>query len=314
MINLFKQLSAEQLPLLKFPFRSELNMEAFIVENPQIITNDDMSNPQILTYELFLKDGRRDKLTDGRIDILAEFNNDTLSVIELKNTIVSQKYLEQLESYLEKFSENKVEIMNNIDSKNDYSDYKVSGVLVGCDFDSSIAIKLQNGYNTKHGCEIIGVKLNRYKTEDSSECYIMTELLSSPKSSVNRIRYDSWEIFAEIQKKKNIPNNIINVAKQIHDYFVEDKKLIVLSNVKYANTTFTLNVPQKQRKKVFAYVILRESNIKIYMVTINEELNRGISWHENRDWYPNSCFIECTSFNDDVKNAINSSYNVVINY
>jgi hypothetical protein len=50
-------------------------MEAYIIENENVLMIDEDDQIQIIDFELSLKDGRQSKNTDGRIDLLALFNN-----------------------------------------------------------------------------------------------------------------------------------------------------------------------------------------------------------------------------------------------
>ena len=309
-MNIFKQVAAKNLNIKEFPFFSELNIEAYIIENPQILSSDELSNPEIINSQIYLHAGR--KVGDGRIDLLAKTDNDILLVIEIKKGKLNLNHLQQLEDYLSEFNKNKIKIMKDVDPNNDYSNFQLKGIIVGLDIESVIKEKISNGYSVGDA-EIYGLTINRFTTSDSSENYIITDMFVPKSSSLTR--YNDWDEYAKKQNQSGISKEIVSVGKRIHDDFVN---LYHLSkeNIKYTPTTYTLNVPVSQRKRVFAYVIMRKNDIKIYLNN-NGICPPGAYPHERLDRYPNTHYILIkneTDYNDNVKEMISDSYEVIINY
>lgn len=310
MVNLFKQIAAKNINIKEFPFFSELNIEAFIIENPQILSSDEIINPEIINSQIYLHAGRSEG--DGRIDLLAKTSNDILLVIEIKNGILNDIHLNQLGDYLKAFEKKKKDIMQGIDPDNDYENFQIKGILIGIEITSSLKDKLLQGCIFGNS-EIYGLIINRFTTHDSTENYIMTDYILPHVSQ--RIRYKVWGEFVNNQKRRGVPTNIINISKKIHDDFIKQFKLSE-GNVQYTPTTFTLSVPASQRKRVFAYAILRKNDVKIYL-TNNGLCPNGAFPHENLDRYPDSHYVIITNdsdYNDQVKKMISDSYEVIINY
>ena len=147
-MQLFKHLTANNIKLVPYNFLRELSMEAYLIENRNvlILDNDNFSDIEIIDVELSLKSGRKTKKTDGRIDILAIYDQLTLAIIELKLGELNQLHLEQLEDYLternqilDKYRE-QLEIENN-------EEVKWRGILVGSSIDSN----LENGTYEANG-------------------------------------------------------------------------------------------------------------------------------------------------------------------
>ncbi len=309
-MNLFKQIAAKNINIKEFPFFSELNIEAFIIENPQILSSDEIINPEIINSQIFLHAGRSDG--DGRIDLLAKTSNDILLITEIKNGILNDSHLKQLEDYLKAFDSNKTNIMRGIDPDNDYENFQLKGILIGLGIISSLKDKLSQGYIIGNS-EVYGLTINRFTTHDSTENYIMTDYILPHVSQ--RIRYKVWEEFSKSQKQRGISESVINIGKTIHDDFIKQYKLSEI-NVQYTPTTFTLSVPSSQRKRVFVYAILRKNDLKIYL-TNNGICPSGAFPHENLDRYPDSHYVLITTdsdYNDQVKKMISDSYEVVSNY
>ena len=76
-MRLLKHFTANEEQLESFPFKRELSMESYLVENEGILAldNDSYSDVTIVQEELTLKRGRSSKDTDGRIDILATYSS-----------------------------------------------------------------------------------------------------------------------------------------------------------------------------------------------------------------------------------------------
>ena len=101
-MRLLRHFTANEEQLKKFPFKRELSMESYLVENEGVLAldNDSYSDVTIVQEELTLKQGRLSKDTDGRIDILATYSNEYIGVIELKLGELNEIHLIQLEDYL----------------------------------------------------------------------------------------------------------------------------------------------------------------------------------------------------------------------
>ncbi len=300
-MNLFKQIAANQILLDEFPFFSELNIEAFILENPQVISNTDIVDPQIIEQQLHVKAGR--KISDGRIDLLAKTAS-YLIIIEVKKGMLEELHLRQLKDYIETFDK------KSIKNADEYQTHKVIGMLVGTDISNNVKVELQENNEQKN----IGLTIKRYKTKDSKETYIMTEFYQ-PKTN-GLVRFENWTNFEVNQKKNGINEHILTLSKKIHDDFVMELKLSENENINYAPNTFTLNVPKKQRKRVFAYVILRKRDIKIYLSNLGI-VPEGAKPHERLDKYPGLHFIILNSledYNNKAKEMIHNSFEIVNNY
>lgn len=301
-MNLFRQIAANPIQLKDFPFFSELNIEAFILENPQVISNDDIFDPEIIAHQLPIINGRGN--TDGRIDLLAKTEG-YLIIIEVKIGMLNPNHIDQLTDYLDNFDRS---ILKDADK---YHNHKLVGLLVGTDISNDVKSVLQDGNDKNQN--MIGLTLKRFKTWDAKENYILTEFYQ-PKSS-GLTRYDSWQQFEDVQLRNGIPKSILQLSKKIHYDFIAELKL-TKENINYTPNTFTLNVSKTQRKKVFAYIILRKKDVKIYLMN-NGKVPEGAKPHERFDRYPHAHFVSLTSMNDytdTIKEMIRNSYDVVDKY
>ena len=103
-MNIYKHFTANGEQLAAFPFRRELAMQAYLIENPGILGLDigsfSSSSVEIIDEELSLVGGRKSKETDGRIDILATYSGEYIGIVELKLGELEEGHLSQLEDYL----------------------------------------------------------------------------------------------------------------------------------------------------------------------------------------------------------------------
>lgn len=178
--NLFKQLAANNLVLEEAPFPSELGMETFLMDNPQILSFGDEQKgyPRIVGCEISL-----DRASDGgdcpqkhglhnaiktdhfhsRLDILVQYGRFKFGILELKKGDVGLKALRQLCDYLT--PERQREIIDIITTEDDLGEYvylqdeknadmvEFIGVLVG----SRASEELQNIVPTNNGWSEEGV-------------------------------------------------------------------------------------------------------------------------------------------------------------
>ena len=98
-MKLYSQLSVNNILLEPAPFKMELVMESFLVENPAVLSFDGDVIPEVLDYEIPLSNGRNKK--NGRIDILAKYTDKLAAIIELKKGLIDIEAYIQLKDYLE---------------------------------------------------------------------------------------------------------------------------------------------------------------------------------------------------------------------
>lgn len=177
-MKLFKQVTANNIELSPYPFRRELAMEAYLIENEDILTldNDNFTEVAILDEEIALKKGRRDR--NGRIDILASYGAEYLSIIELKLNQINESTLDQLESYLDQ----KEQILEIGKYWNDEVKPKWIGVVVGTSISAELQEKLNNGYKYNDVIPIAGIVLNRYRSSDNN-IFVVSDTYFSYKYS-----------------------------------------------------------------------------------------------------------------------------------
>jgi hypothetical protein len=175
-VRLLRHFTANEEQLASFPFKRELSMESYLVENEGILALDDdsYSDVSIIQEELTLKQGRLSKDTDGRIDILATYSSEYIGVIELKLGELNEIHLNQLEDYLE-VKHQIIEQYPDILDKNVSPVPKWVGVLVGTSIHPELAIKINNGYATKCGVPIAALAVQRFKGSNGS-VYVTTDV------------------------------------------------------------------------------------------------------------------------------------------
>ncbi|MDI9358236.1 MAG: hypothetical protein QM528_04775 [Phycisphaerales bacterium] len=173
---LHKHISANNVLLESFPFQRELAMEAYIFENPTVLSMEAVGLNEVSIEECEVKilDGRADRNSDGRIDILAKYGQEYLAVVELKLDKLQECHLAQLESYLkqrQKILETNPKIWDSSVS----DEPKWIGVLIGSNIDPDLMIKIRKGYYVNDtDIPIAALTINRYKGKDGN-VYVVTD-------------------------------------------------------------------------------------------------------------------------------------------
>ena len=175
-MKLHRHFTANEEQLESFPFRRELSMESYLVENEGVLAldNDTFSDVVIIQEELTLKQGRSSKDTDGRIDILLTYSNEYIGVVELKLGELSDIHLEQLEDYLLKKHQVTDQFPDILDP-NVSPEPKWIGVLVGSSISPDLAQKISQGYTTPSGVQIAALTIQRFRGNNGS-VYVTTDI------------------------------------------------------------------------------------------------------------------------------------------
>ncbi len=182
-MQIHRHFTANDIQLKEFKFKRELSMEAYLIENEGVLSLDDdtFNNVEIVETELTLKEGRKSKDTDGRIDILATYSQEYIAVIELKLGQLEEIHLKQLEDYLNK-KEQIESLYPNILDKEVSPTPKWIGVLVGSSIEPELANKIENGYLTDTKVQIAALTIQRFRGEDNS-VYVTTDTYFSKGNS-----------------------------------------------------------------------------------------------------------------------------------
>lgn len=175
-MRLHRHFSANEEQLDAFPFKRELSMESYLVENEGILSLDSeiYTDVTIIQDELTLKQGRPSNDTDGRIDVLATYASEHIAIIELKLGELNDLHLRQLEDYLLQ----KSQILDQFPDILDTSaapQAKWIGVIVGSSIAPELAKKMNDGYVTPEGVPIAGLTMQRFKGANGG-VYVITDV------------------------------------------------------------------------------------------------------------------------------------------
>ncbi len=183
-MKLLRHLTANEEQLESFPFKRELSMESYLVENEGILAldNDTFSDVAIIQDELTLKQGRSSKDTDGRIDIILTYSNEYIGVVELKLGELRDIHLKQLKDYLLK-KHQIIEQFPDILDSNISPEPKWIGVLVGSSIKPELAEKISQGL-TVFDVQIAALTIQRFRGKNGS-IYVTTDIYFK-NNSINK--------------------------------------------------------------------------------------------------------------------------------
>lgn len=172
-MKLYRHVTANNIHLQEFPFQRELSMEAYLVENPEVLRLDDdeLSDVSIVDVELPIVAGRSSKNSDGRVDLIAQYGEDTVAVIELKLGVLNEHHLNQLEDYLNEVNQ----IGEIVRTQLDIESPKYLGILVGSDIEASLSDRISNGDMVAGGIAVAALTIRRFRGEDNN-IYVMTDV------------------------------------------------------------------------------------------------------------------------------------------
>ncbi len=147
--------SGDMVEIKTKPFIFELAMEGYLFDNPNLLSNKTagLNNPEIKSSETVL-------INRKRTDILLQYDNDMMAVVELKNVPVNDAALTQLNGYLKTL----------ISKKEDYVSQWI-GILVGPEIEDAVLKRIET--DKRLSAPIFAVELNRYF--DNNNWFIFTK-------------------------------------------------------------------------------------------------------------------------------------------
>jgi hypothetical protein len=205
-MEIFRQITANNIELKDYPFLRELAMEAYLMENEDILKLDteNFADVTVLDVEIALKEGRKTSNRDGRIDILAKYGLDYLALIELKINEINDNTLKQLEDYLdqkEQLIRKHPEFWDEVENNP-----KWIGVLVGTSISPELQRKLQNGYITESGIPIAGMILRRFRSQQN-EIFVITDTFFNYNYTSRD--FSKFEFKGKVYNKSRLVNKVI---------------------------------------------------------------------------------------------------------
>jgi|HubBroStandDraft_3_1064219.scaffolds.fasta_scaffold43419_2 hypothetical protein len=202
---IFRQFTANNISLKEYPFLKELAMEAYLLENEEILKldNENFNDVTIIDAEIALKQGRKNG--DGRIDILAKYSAEYLGIVEIKLLEINEFSLGQLEDYINQKAQILAELKSEYWDENTVP--KWVGILVGTEISSSLREKLINGYEY-NGIPIAGLTIKRFRSTENeifviSDTYFKFKYLSKDYSKFifNGIEYNKGRLVNSVVRK-----------------------------------------------------------------------------------------------------------------
>lgn len=243
---LHKHISANNVSIDNFPFQREIAMEAYLIENPTVLSmeTDGFNDVEILKCEVTLLDGRIDKNTDGRIDILAKYGQEYLAVVELKLGELTETHLLQLESYL-KERQQILQKFPDVWDTTISNQPKWIGVMIGETINPDLMLKIRKGYYYDIDIPIAALTINRYKGKDGN-VYVITDTYF-----IERVKNKDYTKYIFNGQKFGKNRLVLAVIKD----YVEKNPTITYSQLKVifpdslqGRETFTTETEAKQKR------------------------------------------------------------------
>lgn len=175
-MRLYRHFTANDEKIKEFPFRRELSMEAYLIENESVLALDDDAFSDVSFYEeeVTALGGAQFEGGNGRVDMLVTYSNEYIGVVELKMGTLIEAHLVQLEGYL-KAREAILRQHQKIIDEKETPTPKWVGVLVGSGIDPDLSTKINSGYIFE-GIPIAALVIKRYRGERGN-VYVTTDVI-----------------------------------------------------------------------------------------------------------------------------------------
>ena len=247
-MKVYSQCNLNSVILEPYPFKMELVMEAFLVENPLLLSFGADEIPEIIDYELPINDGRNKR--NGRIDILARYSEKLCAVIELKKGLLDLTAYNQLNEYIsdkEKF--------NNINPKKS----KLCGILVGTQITDEVQKKVSENKKIE-GNICAALVINRYKNPKDGQIFIISDFYGKisekdfSKYSFNGNEYNKRELIKAVVKDVILDSPEISY-EELTNLFSDKMLSRAIKKIE--------DISEKSKKKYFEDIIQLKDDIRI---------------------------------------------------
>ena len=204
-MNLVTKATLNSSKLEPFPFEKELSMESFLIENSEILDfqDEDFPIPEHIECECHLKDGRcsKGKKKNGRLDIVVNYNNATLAIVELKLDEINDVSKEQINDYLKNLSKEELEKLNKM-VELPVDNQQVVGILAAQNIAIPIKesmlknLSMQNSVIGK--IPVFGMEIRRFKR--NADVFVFTDIYRPSKLGKDYTKYEwNGKIYAKNQ-------------------------------------------------------------------------------------------------------------------
>lgn len=205
-----KHFNINNVTLEKYDFDRELNMESFLIENEEVIqiNSDWLKDVSILLSEEPLPNARKKTgKNDGRVDIVAIYNQEYLAIVELKKGKLNKKdHLDdQLQSYLSERDQILKKYENIWDSKLKGTP-KWIGILVGNSIEKELEDYICTQPIGKDVIPIAAIIINRYRGSDKN-IYTVSDVFFNEKHKPKN--YDTYNYNGKILNKGRLALAVI---------------------------------------------------------------------------------------------------------
>jgi hypothetical protein len=286
-----KHLNINNILIDEYKFDRELNMESFIIENPDIIAINDewLGDVNIVLSEAKLLDGRKKSgKRDGRIDLMATYNQDYLAIIELKKGEINMYHLKQLEDYLSE----REKILKMYDTIWDKAagNPKWLGVIIGNEISSELMNFITNQKSGANVIPIAAIVIKRFRGSDKN-IYTTTDVYFNRKHKQKDFSkylykgesYNKGRLALAVIKDYvyNNPNITLHALKQVFPSAIETLLIALEINLKGYARYFTKDediISLKDGSEVVVWTNYGAPSFDIDFVDhYNKELKLGIT-------------------------------------
>lgn len=282
-MEIFRQITANNLTLKDYPFLKELAMEAYLLENEEILKLDkeNFNDITVLDAEIALKQGRKNG--GGRIDILVKYSAEYLGIVELKINEINELSLKQLEDYIDQ----KEQILKY---DKEYWAEQVSpkwvGLLVGTAISNELRDMLLAGYEY-NGIPIAGMTIKRFRSSEN-EIFVISDTFF--KFKYQSKDYSKFSFNGKEYNKGRLVNAVIR-------YYVENNPETTFSDLKQKFPNSIQGNFGVFDSKASANSVFQNTGRKRYYINPDEEIRLA-----------DETICTCTQWNlENIKAFINKS-------
>lgn len=225
----YRHFTANEIPWKEEAFRWEIAMQAYLIDNPAILSLSGSEDEEVEVLETELKiEGVRNKdQGNGRVDLLVGFGDSSYGIVEIKKGSFSlgPGGYDQLADYV-KGRQKIVEAHGDMfygdtapHLKVDVGNFDWKAVAVCTQIDPKLIMKLWAGELRVDGVELIVIELNRFRSKlHDDQVFVISQVyreLQRTKPASNRRQAPNFEFEFE-GRSYRAPSLALSIVKRWH--------------------------------------------------------------------------------------------------
>jgi hypothetical protein len=158
-MQIFRHLTVNNITFKPDEFKREIHLQGFLVSNEEVLSlgEEPYIDPTVLDEE-FVSVRKQSRSGKGRIDLVVQYSENNIGIVEIKKVQLNELHLSQLKDYLSDIDVTKFKV----DPDPITEKPELVGILVGPSIEPELSRKIKEGLKTSEGIPIAALIVERF--------------------------------------------------------------------------------------------------------------------------------------------------------